>query len=121
MKPISLMILMIAFLLAGISNITGNDLFLHIGVSVFILAGLSDVWVLKKGVGKMKKDSWLDKISAYVIGCAFIVLFFVIAYAVFAVMPREYYWLGGIIAMVTLFFGLIIMTRIKLPGDKKDL
>ena len=57
-------------------------------------------------------------IIAYVIIAISMLMFLAITYALFAIFPREYYWIAGIIDVVLLGVGIMIMSNIPFVSSQ---
>ena len=60
----------------------------------------------------MPKTHWHRRIIAYMIIGVFIGAFLVISYALFAITPREYFWLVSILVVIIMSIGVIILSKI---------
>ena len=64
-----------------------------------------------------------DKVRWYhlaIIGI-FIGVFGAISYFIFGITPKEYYWIAAIVDSAIMIIGIMILSKIPLPEDAKDL
>lgn len=70
---------------------------------------------------KEEKISWSNKFYILVVVSAFISLFFVISYTVLRFTSPDYLLCSSIFVVGLIPLGLMVMSKLRLPGDKKDL